>query len=82
MKKQHLFTINVDLVKQLHQHVPRGRRSQFVETAIRNRLNNEEEFEKHDLSDREVMRLLYGRLHERTDAAAEMMRIFLREELS
>ena len=82
MKKQHLFTLDIGLIQELHRRVARGHRSQFVETAIRNRLNNQEEYEKSDLTDREVMRLLYSRLHERTDAAAEMMRVFLKEELS
>ena len=50
MKKQHLFTIDVDLVKQLHKKVPRGYRSQFVERAIRNRINNEETFDIEDIS--------------------------------
>tara|TARA_R110001599_G_scaffold348797_2_gene576379 strand:- start:42 stop:284 length:243 start_codon:yes stop_codon:yes gene_type:complete len=44
MKKQHLFTLDIDLVKRLHKKVPRGSRSQFVERAIKNKLNNEEEF--------------------------------------
>ena len=81
MKKQHLFTINVDLVKQLHQHVPRGRRSQFVETAIRNKLKNEEEFKVQEISDRQLMAVLHSRLSQRNDASAEMMKVFLLEEL-
>jgi len=82
MKKQHLFTLDLNLIKELHRRVARGHRSQFVETAIRNRLNNQEEYEKSDLSDREVFRLCFTRLVGRTDAAAEMMRVFLKEELS
>lgn len=82
MKKQHLFTLDLGLIQELHRRVARGHRSQFVETAVRNRLSNQEEYEKSDLSDREVFRLCFTRLVERTDAAAEMMRVFLKEELS
>lgn len=81
MKKQHLFTIDINLVKQLHQHVARGHRSQFVETAIRNRLNNEEEFKVQEISDRQLMAVLHSRLSQRNDASAEMMKVFLLEEL-
>ena len=82
MKKQHLFTLDIGLIQELHRRVARGHRSQFVETAVRNRLNNQEEYEKSDLTDREVFRLCFIRLFQRTDAAAEMMRVFLKEELS
>lgn len=39
MKKQHLFTLDVDLVKRLHKEVARGFRSKFVNKAITNRLD-------------------------------------------
>lgn len=81
MKKQHLFTIDINIIKQLHQHVARGHRSQFVETAIRNRLNNEEEFKVQEISDRQLMAVLHSRLSQRNDASAEMMKVFLLEEL-
>ncbi len=55
MKKQHLFTLDIPLVQRLHRQVARGHRSQFVERAIRNRLDNEESF---DLEDSETLELL------------------------
>ena len=50
MKKQHLFTLDIELIKQLHRKIARGHRSQFVETAIRNRLKNDESFTLEDES--------------------------------
>jgi len=41
MKKQHLFTLDVELVRQLHREVARGFRSNYVERAIRKALNDE-----------------------------------------
>jgi|TARA_R100000084_G_C4632195_1_gene138957 metal-responsive CopG/Arc/MetJ family transcriptional regulator len=81
MKKQHLFTLDLGLIQELHRRVARGHRSQFVETAVRNRLNNEEEYNAGDISDRQLMALLHTRLANRTDAAAYMVREFLVREL-
>ena len=55
MKKQHLFTLNVDLVKRMHREVARGFRSNFVERAIEKQLNAEDAF---DLEDVDVLDLL------------------------
>lgn len=55
MKKQHLFTLNVDLVKRLHKEVARGWRSNFVERAIKKQLDAENTF---DLEDCDVLDLL------------------------
>jgi hypothetical protein len=55
MKKQHLFTLNVDLVKRLHKEVARGWRSNFVERAIKKQLDAEDTF---DLEDCDVLDLL------------------------
>lgn len=55
MKKQHLFTLDIDLVKKLHKYVARGHRSQYVEKAIVNRLAGDESF---DLEDTETLDLL------------------------
>lgn len=81
MKKQHLFTLDLGLIQELHRRVARGHRSQFVETAVRNRLNNEEEYNAGDISDRQLMALLHTRLANRTDAATYMVREFLVREL-
>lgn len=48
MKKQHLFTLDINVIKKLHNVVARGYRSQFVEKAIKNRLNNDESFNLED----------------------------------
>tara|TARA_R100000655_G_C2992296_1_gene193309 strand:+ start:1452 stop:1706 length:255 start_codon:yes stop_codon:yes gene_type:complete len=50
MKKQHLFTLDIGLIQELHRRVGRGHRSQFVETAVRNRLKNDEGFSLADES--------------------------------
>ena len=55
MKKQHLFTLNVDLVKRFHKEVARGWRSNFVERAIKKQLDGEDAF---DLEDCDVLDLL------------------------
>lgn len=81
MKKQHLFTLDIELIRELHRRVARGHRSQFVETAVRNRLNNQEEFRPGDMHTRQLMALLHTRLESRTDAAALMVREFLLKEL-
>tara|TARA_Y100000401_G_C8318859_1_gene224077 strand:+ start:1366 stop:1614 length:249 start_codon:yes stop_codon:yes gene_type:complete len=81
MKKQHLFTLDLDLIKDLHKRVARGHRSQYVETAVKNRLNNQEDYNAGDLGTRQLMALLHTRLEGRTDAAALMVREFLVQEL-
>lgn len=48
MKKQHLFTLDIGLIQELHRRVARGHRSQFVEKAVRNRLKNDESFTLED----------------------------------
>ena len=55
MKKQHLFTLDVDLVKRLHKQVGRGWRSNYVERAIKKALDGEDSF---DLEDVDVLDLL------------------------
>lgn len=55
MKKQHLFTLDVDLVKRLHKQVARGFRSNYVERAIEKSLNGDESF---DIEDVDLLDLL------------------------
>ena len=54
MKKQHLFTLDIEVIKKLHQEVARGFRSQFVNKAIKKRL----EKVGHSLEDEETIDLL------------------------
>jgi len=49
MKKQHLFTLDINLVKRLHKQVGRGWRSNYVERAIRKALDGESEFSLEDI---------------------------------
>lgn len=81
MRKQTIFTIDINTIERLNKTVSRGHRSRFVETAIKNRLNNEEEYKPQDVSTRQLMAILHARLSERNDAAAEMMKVFIMEEL-
>ena len=55
MKKQHLFTLDIELVKKLHKYVARGNRSRYVEMSIQKRLDGEDSF---DLEDTETLDLL------------------------
>lgn len=67
MKKQHLFTLDIDLIRDLHRRVGRGHRSQFVETAVRNRLNNEEEYTIDDVDSQRLAAMFYNRLCNQSD---------------
>ena len=49
MKKQHLFTLDVNLVKRLHKQVNRGWRSNYVERAIRKALDGDDDFTLEDI---------------------------------
>ena len=62
MKKQHLFTLDIGLIKDLHTRVARGHRSQFVETAVRNRLKNEEDYNASDIDTKALAAMLVNRL--------------------
>jgi hypothetical protein len=61
MKKQHLFTLDVDLVKKLHKEVARGHRSQFVEKAIRKALSGKIDFDLWDVEVKDLMKILRAR---------------------
>lgn len=56
-------------------------RSQFIEKAIRQRLDNAASFEINDIDDRQLMAVLLARMQKRNDAAAEVMCTFLLGEL-
>lgn len=62
MKKQHLFTLDLDLIQRLHKKVPRGSRSRYVNDAIKNKLNNEEEYFLEDVQTQAVLLDLAYRL--------------------
>ena len=60
MKKQHLFTLDINLVRELHNKIGRGHRSQYVEDAIRKKLNNQLEFDIEDITTTQlIMELTY-----------------------
>ncbi len=61
MKKQHLFTLDIELVKKLHKQVARGHRSRFVERAIQKSLSGQTEFDLWDVEIKELMKILRSR---------------------
>jgi len=67
MKKQHLFTLDIELIKKLHKKVGRGYRSQFVETAVKNRLENEEAFDLWDVSIEDIYKMARVKAFEEGD---------------
>jgi len=67
VKKQHLFTLDIGLIQDLHRRVARGHRSQFVETAVRNRLKNEEEYTIDDVESHRLAAMFYNRLCNQLD---------------
>ena len=73
MKKQHLFTLDLGLIQKLHRRVARGHRSQFVETAVRNRLNNEEEYDASDIDTKALAAMLVNRLSSNPDGYEKLV---------
>tara|TARA_Y100001951_G_scaffold88942_1_gene80901 strand:- start:60 stop:314 length:255 start_codon:yes stop_codon:yes gene_type:complete len=71
----------IKMVGELEQYSKIGVRSQFIEKAIRQRLDNEASFDITDISDRQLMAVLLARMQKRNDAAAEIMCTFLLGEL-
>ncbi len=79
MKKQHLFTLDLGLIQELHRRVARGHRSQFVETAVRNRLKNKEEYNHTDLPTVTMAAQLMARLHEANNWEHTPLTLLLKE---
>ena len=69
------------MVGELERYSKQGIRSQFIERAIRNRLDQEETFDIADVPTRQLMAVLLARLQKREDAAANMMCTFILGEL-
>ena len=69
------------MVGELDKYSRNNTRSQFIEMAIRQRLDNEAKFDITDISDRQLMAALLARMQKRNDAAAEIMCTFLIGEL-
>lgn len=67
MKKQHLFTLDISTIQQLHRRIARGHRSQFVQTAIQNRLDNDEEYDIEDITNNRMAVILLNRLTSQDD---------------
>ena len=55
MKKATLYTLDVDMIKELNRKKPRGQRSAFVNAAIRARLHGESGFNLEDESTKEIL---------------------------
>jgi hypothetical protein len=79
MKKQHLFTLDLSVIQQLHRRIGRGHRSQFVETAIQNRLNNEESYDHTDLPTHTMAAQLMARLQEQNNWVHTPLTLLLKE---
>ncbi len=79
MKKQHLFTLDLSVIQQLHRRVGRGHRSQFVETAIQNRLNNEESYDHTDVPTHIMASRLLNRLHSANNYEHTALTLLLKE---
>jgi len=79
MKKQHLFTLDLELVKRLHRKVRRGFRSSFVEEAIKNRLKGEEDYEIKDVATSKLAAMLMTRVQEQNNWEHTPLSLLLRE---
>ena len=79
MKKQHLFTLELGLIQELHRRVARGHRSQFVETAVRNRLKNQEEFDHTDIPTEQLAAQLMARLQKLNNWEHTPLTLLLKE---
>lgn len=79
MKKQHIFTLDVELVKRLHRKVRRGFRSSFVEEAIKNRLKGEEDYEIKDVATSKLAAMLMTRVQEQNNWEHTPLSLLLRE---
>lgn len=79
MKKQHLFTLDIELIKELHRRVGRGFRSQFVNEAISNRLKNEEEYSSKDVPTYTLAAQLMARLQEQNNWVHTPLTLLLKE---
>jgi hypothetical protein len=79
MKKQHLFTLDLGVIQQLHRRIGRGHRSQFVETAIKNRLKNEENYDHKDVPTHTMAARLMARLQEENNWEHTPLTLLLRE---
>ncbi len=73
MKKQHLFTLDLGLIQELHRRVGRGFRSQFVNEAISNRLKNEEEYDASDIDTKALAAMLVNRLSPNPDGYEKLV---------
>jgi len=71
----------IRMVGELDKYSRNNTRSQFIEMAIRQRLDNEATFSIADIPDRQLMAALLARMQKRNDAAAEIMCTFLVGEL-
>ena len=71
----------IRMVGELDKYSRNNTRSQFIEMAIRQRLDNEAKFDITDIPDRQLMAALLARMQKRNDSAAEVIATFLIGEL-
>lgn len=79
MKKQHLFTLDIELIKELHRRVGKGFRSQFVNEAISNRLKNQEEYTHQDVPTHTMAAQLMARLQRQNNWEHTPLTLLLKE---
>ena len=61
MKVRQNYTLDYNLVMRLKKDIPAQRRSQFVESAIRNKLDKKEAYSLGDITDEELLRIIVSR---------------------
>ena len=71
----------IKMVGELERLSRLGKRSEFIQKAIRTRLDSKDGFDPGDIPTRRLMALLHTRLADRNDASSHMVREFLRMEL-
>ena len=71
----------IKMVGELERHRVNGNRSNYIEKAIRAKLDGEDAFSFSDISNRQLMAMLHSRLSERNDASAHILKEMLLQEL-
>lgn len=69
------------MVGELERFSKQGIRSEFIQKAIRDRLDKEESFDIRDVSTRQIMANLHQRMLKRDDASAQLIVTLLEGEL-
>lgn len=71
----------IQMIGELEQKKKYGKRSEFIEKAIRDRLDDERSFSLADVETKYIMAVLTSRLTDRNDAQAYILQEMLRQEM-